>query len=134
LGCTKSLLTRALTKWEAFDVLVGPMSNKTARRLSPFLQPYLLQLSNSSMSLQQGSEWVMRWLQGSFPMFKWCLPSDATKQKSRIQSIVVFHNFQTNVIGCNEVKTVFDDEYGRVINIQSYECISNVQHRILDNL
>ena len=65
----------------AYDILVGPMSRRTAGRLSPFIQPYLLQLSNCYVSLRQASEWGMKGLQGSFPRFKKQLPKQQDKEE-----------------------------------------------------
>ena len=100
---------------DAYDILVGHMSRRTAGRLSPFIRPYLLQLSNCYVSLIQASEWGMRGLQGSFPRFKKRLPSDKSKRKNIIQSIVLVHNFHTEIMGCCQINAVFDPEYERVI-------------------
>ena len=64
-----------------YDNLVGPMSRRTAGRVSPFIHPYLLQLSNCYVSLRQASEWGMRGLQGSFPRFKKQLPKQQDKEE-----------------------------------------------------
>ena len=90
---------------------MGPISRRSASRLSPILRDYVLRLSNSYVSLRQASEWGMRGLQGSFPRFKKRLPSDKSKRKRILQSIIYIHNFRTHIIGCNQIKTVFGEEY-----------------------
>ena len=76
------------------------------------------------MSLRQASEWGMQGLQGSFPQFKRHLPGNKEKRKYIIQSIVFIHNFQTHMMGCNQIKTVFDQECERVITLNGNDRIS----------
>jgi hypothetical protein len=102
---------------DAYDTLVGSMSRRTAGQLLPFVRPYLLQLSNCYVSLRQANEWGMRGLQGSFPRFKKQLPSNKTKRKNIIQSIVLVHNFHTEIMGCGQINAVFDTEYELVTSI-----------------
>ncbi len=109
---------------DADGILVGPYSQRSAARLSPILRPYLLKLSNAYVSLRQASEWGMRGLQGSFPRFKRRLPGNKKKRKYIIQSIVFIHNFRTHLMGCNQIKTVFDQEYERVITLNGNDRIS----------
>lgn len=117
---------------DAYDILVGPMSRRTAGRLSPFIRPYLLQLSNCYVSLRQASEWGMRGLQGSFPRFKKRLPSDKTKRKNIIQSIVLVHNFRTEIMGCGQINAVFDPEYERVIVLAGNDRINRYYYHNTD--
>ena len=109
---------------DADGVLVGPISRRSASRLSPILRDYVLRLSNSYVSLRQASEWGMRGLQGSFPRFKKRLPSDKSKRKRILQSIIYIHNFRTHIIGCNQIKTVFDPEYERVFTLNGSDRIT----------
>jgi hypothetical protein len=91
--------------------------------LVPNLRPYLLKISNIYSSLQQASEWGMRSLQGTFPSCKKRLPGNTLKHKKVIQLIVLIHNFQTEPVGLNQIKTVFDPEYECYINLVGYEWI-----------
>ena len=40
-----------------------------------------------------------------------------------MESIVLIHNFRTELVGSNQIKTVFDPEYEQVINIKGYDRI-----------
>jgi hypothetical protein len=48
-------------------------------------------------SLRQASEWGMRSLQGTFPRLKNRLPTDAKKRHDIIYSIILIHNFRTEL-------------------------------------
>ena len=65
----------------------------------------------------------MRGLQGTFPRFKKRLPSNPAKGKLVIQSIVLVHNFRTEIVGLNQIRTVFDPEYERYISLYGYDRI-----------
>ena len=52
------------------------------------------------------------------------IPSDKLKRKRIIKSIVLAHNYHTHFFGLNEIKTVFDPEYERIMNITGFDCIS----------
>jgi len=77
---------------EAYGILVGPISKRSARRLHRDVRDYLLKISNVHTSLRQASEWGMRGLQGTFPHLKRRLPSDDNKRKKVLESIVYVHN------------------------------------------
>ena len=123
---------------DADGILVGPYSQRSAARLSPILRPYLLKLSDAYVSLRQASEWEMRGLQGSLPRFKHRLPGNKKKMKYIIQSMVFIHNFRTHLMGCNQIKTEFDQEYERVITLNGNDRISryyfNMQRNQLSKL
>jgi hypothetical protein len=76
------------------------------------------------MSLLQASEWGMRGLQGSFPCWKKRLLSDATKQRLVIEGIILVHSYCTHTVGQNQIKSVFDSEYDRVVILEGYNFIS----------
>jgi len=42
-----------------------------------------------------------------------------------MESIVFIHNFCTNIVGSDQIKTVFVPEYERLITLDRYDCISN---------
>ena len=74
----------------------------------------------------------MRGLQGSFPRFKKRLPSDKTKRKNIIQSIVLVHNFRTEIMGCGQINAVFDPEYERVIVLAGNDHIKRYYYHDTD--
>ena len=41
-----------------------------------------------------------------------------------MESIVLIHNFRTNIVGYNQIKTVFDPEYEWFITLEGYDHIS----------
>ncbi len=41
-----------------------------------------------------------------------------------MESIVLVHNFCTNIVGYNQIKSAFDPEYKRFITLDGYDCIS----------
>ena len=61
---------------DAFGILVGPIPERSARRLHSAVRDNLLCLSNVYTSVRQASKWGMRGLQGTFPRCKKRLPSD----------------------------------------------------------
>ena len=124
IGTYKMCVDQGLPRsGDALDVLVGPISRAQAYRLAPNLRPYLIHLSNVYVSLRQTSEWGMRGLQGTFPRCKKRLPGNQFKRKLVIQSIVLVHNFRTETVGLNQIKTVFDPEYENYISLSGYDRI-----------
>ncbi len=109
---------------DASGILVGPVPERSARRLHRDMRDHLLALSNVYTSLRQASEWGMRGLQGSFPRCKKRLPSNSLVRRRVIESIVLIHNFRTECIGLNQIKTVFDPEYERYQTLEGYDRIS----------
>jgi hypothetical protein len=97
----------------AAEILVGPMSRTQAQRLAQNLHPYSLHLSNVYVLLWQASSWGMRGLQGIFPPCKKKILRSPEKCKLVIQSIVLVHNFRTEIVELNQIRTVFDPEYER---------------------
>ena len=108
----------------AYGVLVGPVSRRSARRLHRDVRDYLLRISNIHTSLRQASEWGMRGLQGTFPRCKKRLPSDSEKRRLVLENIILIHNFRTELVGLNQIKTVFDVEYERIQTLSGYDRIS----------
>ncbi len=84
---------------DAWNILVGPMNEHSAWRLHPTMRDYLLHVSNVYTSLRQSSEWGMRALQGSFPRCKKCLPSNFMQRRLVLESIILIHNFRTDIVG-----------------------------------
>ena len=65
----------------------------------------------------------MRGLQGSFPRIKKRLLSDSAKREKVIHTIVLVHNFPTDLVGRNQITTVFDPEYERSLAIEGHDKI-----------
>jgi hypothetical protein len=108
---------------DATGVLVGPIPERTVRQLHPLVRDNLICLLNVYTSLRQASEWGMCGLQGTFPRCKKCLPSDKDKCWHVLECIVLLHNFQTEIVGHNQISTVFAPKYEQVININGYDRI-----------
>jgi hypothetical protein len=105
------------------DRFVGPMSKKMKKKLSPELAAYLLPLHERYISLRQASEWGMRALQGTFSRLKSRLTSDAEKRRKIIFSVILLHNFRTEIVGLNQIATVFNPHYEQYINLDTYDRI-----------
>ena len=115
---------------DAYGILVGPVTKRAARRLHRDVRDYYLsRVSNVHTSLRQASEWGMRGLQGTFPRCKKRLPSDAAKWRLVIEGIILVHNYCTHTVGQNQIKSVFDSEYARVVNLEGYDRISQYYFR-----
>ncbi len=65
----------------------------------------------------------MRGLQGSFPRLKRRLPSDNNKRRLVLETIVFVHNLRTDIVGKNQIKTVFDPEYEQNQALEGYDRI-----------
>lgn len=114
---------------DAHGTLVGPVTRRAARRLHRDVRDYLLRISNVHTSLRQASEWGMRGLQGTFPRWKKRLPSDHEQRRLVIEAIVLIHNYRTEMVGFNQINTVFDPEYVRVQSLQGYDRIAHYYFR-----
>ena len=108
---------------DATGILVGPIPERSARRLHSLVRDNMIRLSNVYTSLRQASEWGMRGLQGTFPRCKKRLPSDKDKRRRVIECIILVHNFRTELVGRNQITEVFGLEYERVVNIHGYDRI-----------
>ena len=60
-------------------------------------------------------------LQGTFPRCKKRLPSNRIKWRLVLESIIFINNFRTEIVGRNQISTVFDPEYEQVINLEGYD-------------
>ena len=43
--------------------------------------------------------------------------------------IILFHNFRTDVVGLNQIATVFNVEYDCYVNVQNYDRIAQYYER-----
>ena len=93
------------------------------------VRDYLLKISNIHTSLRQASEWGMRGLQGTFPHLKSRLTSDKNKRRLVLEAIVFIHNLRTDIVGKNQIKTVFFPEYDRIHTLEGYDCIRHYYFR-----
>ena len=80
-------------------------------------------LSNVYTSLRQASEWGMHGLQGSFSCIKKRLPTHCSQRRLVVESIILIHNFRTEIMGSNQIKTMLDPEYKWYINLEGYDRI-----------
>jgi DDE superfamily endonuclease len=109
---------------DLFDKFVGPMSQRTRNNIAPLLRRAILQRHNLYVSLRQSSEWGMRALQGTFSRLKARLPSNKSKRKYIIGSIVFLHNFRTEYVGLNQIATVFNPLYEEYLHLDNYDRIA----------
>jgi len=114
---------------EAYGMLVGPITKRAARRLHRDVREYLLRISNVHTLLHQASEWEMRGLQGTFPYWKKRLPSDHFQRRLVIEAIILIHNYRTELVGFNQIYTLFDSEYVRIQNLEGYDWIAQYYFR-----
>ena len=71
----------------------------------------------------------MRGLQGTFLRWKKWLPSDHYQRRLIIEAIVLVHNYRTEMVGFNQINTVFDPEYVRIQNLNGYDRIAQYYFR-----
>ena len=57
-------------------------------------------------------------MQGTFPRWKKRLPSDHFQRRLVIEAIILIHNYCTELVGFNQINTVFDSEYVRIHNLE----------------
>jgi hypothetical protein len=71
----------------------------------------------------------MRVLQATFPCWKKRLPSDHSQRWLVLESIVLIHNYCTELVGLNQINTVFDPEYVWIQNFEGYDRIAHYYFR-----
>jgi hypothetical protein len=108
---------------DLYGTFVGPISKKRKRALEPHYRRILVGESNRYVRLRQASEWGMRVLQGTYTRLKSILPADHEFRRLLLHGILLMHNYRTNCLGCNQIRTVFDAEYERVIQVGNYDRI-----------
>lgn len=109
---------------ELFDKFVGPYSKRSRQALAPIVRKQLLERSKIYISLRQASEWGMRALQGTFTRLKSRLTADHAKRQKLLLGIILIHNFRTDLMGLNQITTVFNPEYEQYINVENYDRIA----------
>jgi len=68
-------------------------------------------------------------LQGTFPHWKKRLPSDHFQRRLVNEAIVLIHNYPTELVGFNQINTVFDSEYVHIHNLEGYDRITQYYFR-----
>lgn len=109
---------------ELYDKFVGPLSFRQRQALDPTCKRNILIRNAKYVSLRQASEWGMRALQGSFGRLKARLTADRHRRHTVVKSILLLHNYRTDCMGINQIATVFNPHYQRVINIDGYDRIA----------
>jgi hypothetical protein len=71
----------------------------------------------------------MHGLQGTLSHWKKCLPSNHFQRRLVIEAIVLIHNYRTELVGFNQINTVFDLEYVRIQNLEGYYRITQYYFR-----
>ena len=54
------------------------------------------------------------------------------KQILVIESIILVDNYWTDMVGSNQIQTVFDPEYERIVNLEGYDRISHYRMHLED--
>jgi hypothetical protein len=85
------------------------------------------------VSLRQSSEWGMRALQGTFVRMKSRLTSNKRKRRKILTVIILLHNFRTDVVGLNQIATVFNVEYETYVNVRNYDRIAQYYEQVVDS-
>jgi hypothetical protein len=118
---------------DLLDKFVGPISRRSRQNLPRETRREVLRRHNTYVSLRQSSEWGMRSLQGTFTRMKSRLTSNKTKRKLILTVIILLHNFRTDVVGLNQIATVFNEEYDAFVNIRNYDRIAQYYEEIVDS-
>jgi hypothetical protein len=125
IGDCKICINQGLPRsGDAHGTLVGPITKRAARRLHLDVQDYLLKISNAHTLLWQASKWGMCGLQGTFPRWKKRLPGNHEQRQLVIEAIVLVHNYWTEMVGFNQINTVFDPGYVWIQNLHGYNRIA----------
>ncbi len=114
---------------DAYGTLVGSVTKRAARHLHHDVRDYLLKIGNDHTSLWQASKWGMRGLQGTFPRWKKRLPGNHEQRRLVIEATVLMHNYRTEMVGFNQINTVFDPEYVWIQNLHGYDRIAQYYFR-----
>ncbi len=107
-----------------YGKFVGPLSRRQRANISPIVRDIVEEQHALYISLRQAAEWGMRTLQATFCRLKSRLTQDSDMRLVYIESIVLLHNFRAVNMSINQIKTVFDEDYENVINIDGYDRIS----------
>lgn len=109
---------------QLYGKFVGPMSASKRRKLSPVLREALITLHNLYTSLRQAAEWGMRAMEGTFARLKSRLTSNYRKRHMILLSIALLTNLRVELVGLNQIATVFNPEYEQIIKLDNYDRIA----------
>ena len=54
------------------------------------------------------------------------------KRKLTLTIIILLHNFRTELIGSNQIATIFNEEYYAYVNVRNYDRITKYYKDIVD--
>ena len=114
---------------DLYDRFVGPLPKRVKRKLTPEAREYIIPQHEKYISLRQASEWGMRALQGTFSRLKSRMTSNLKKRERIILSVVLLHNYRTEIVGLNQIAAVFNRHYQQYIHLDNYDRI----HRYFAN-
>jgi len=118
---------------DLLNKFVGPLSRRARSNLPEETRRAALRRHNTYVSLRQSSEWGMRALQGTFVRMKSRLTSNKRKRRQILTVIILLHNFRTDVVGLNQIATVFNVEYESYLNIRNYDRIAQYYENVEDS-
>jgi len=118
---------------DLLNKFVGPLSRRARSNLPEETRRAALRRHNTYVSLRQSSEWGMRALQGTFVRMKSRLTSNKRKRRQILTVIILLHNFRTDVVGLNQIATVFNVEYESYLNIRNYDRIAQYYENVVDS-
>ena len=119
IGDYKIRVDQGFPRSNLLNKFVGPISSRSRLNLPVESRRDVLRQHKLYVSLGQSSKWGMRSLQGTFTRMKSRLTSNKRKRKLILTVIILLHNFRTDVVGLNQIATVFNKEYDAFIHIRS---------------
>ena len=118
---------------DLLNKFAGLISRISRQNLPNETRREVLQRHNIYVSLSQSSEWGMRSLHGTFTRNKRRMTSIKRKRILILSVVVLLHNFCTEVVGWNQLVTVFNVEYESFVNIRNYDRISQLRSFVVDS-
>ena len=55
------------------------------------------------------------------------------ERKLILPVIILFHNFRTQVVGLNQITTVFNEEYDPYVNVRNNDRITQYNEEVVDS-
>jgi len=104
--------------------LVGPTGALALANMLPANRAAEIARHGVHVSLRQSAEWGMRALQGTFSRLKVRLTANRKDRRDILLAIVLLHNFRTELVGLNQINTVFKEDYEPNINLEPYDRIA----------
>ena len=66
-------------------------------------------MAQAITSARQAAEWGMRAIQGTFGRLHTTLTADETRRRTILTCIMHLHNYQTRLVGMNQITSVYVD-------------------------